>query len=304
MHRQIISPTSAARYAPIAEVIDQYLAKSDSLMRLTAEGRAFEGAFALLRDEVLLADLRRDLDIILTHPFAQALTPTEQREFRRTVKVIQDGIRDVLAQRQRLSATLRDHIVHYDTVRDRELDTTLRQINQQLDVWMRTAARGPPLVSSSCPRRSTSSTCGNDSGIPPRQRRPRRWKTCQYPPHTHPGWTISASQGGPALARLREQLIAAAAVGEPRQRGRSVRRTPGRPATARGAGRADPPAPRRTQPANPSANSLTLELSRPLPEREEHVKAIRPDGTCRAFAMPVLSLRPDDASALAEGVSS
>ena len=113
MHRQIISDfRGEAR--PIAEVIDQYLAKSDLLMRLTAEGRAFEGAFALLRDEPLLADLRRDLDIILTHPFAQALTPAEQREFRRTVKIIQDGIRDVLAQRQRLSATLRDHIVHYE----------------------------------------------------------------------------------------------------------------------------------------------------------------------------------------------
>src|ERR1700749_4342192 len=138
MHRQIISD-SRGEVRPIAEVIDQYLAKSDSLMKLTAEGRAFEGAFTLLRDEPLLADLRRDLDIIPTHPFAQALTPAEQREFRRIVKIIQDGIRDVLGQRQRLSATLRDHIVHYDDVRDRELDATLRQINHQLEIWMRTA---------------------------------------------------------------------------------------------------------------------------------------------------------------------
>ncbi|WP_026240031.1 DUF3375 family protein [Parafrankia discariae] len=72
MHRQIISDFRGET-RPIAEVLDDYLAKSDSLMKLTAEGRAFEGAFALLRDEPLLVDLRRDLDIILTHPFAQAL---------------------------------------------------------------------------------------------------------------------------------------------------------------------------------------------------------------------------------------
>ena len=48
----------------------------------------------------------------------------------------------------------------------------------------------------------------------------------------------------------------------------------------------------------PDAGALTAAI-----EREEHVETIRPDGTCRIFAMPVLPLRPDDASALAEGVS-
>ena len=60
MHRQIISDfRGEAR--PIAEVIDQYLAKTDELTTLTAEGRAFEGAFMLLRDEALLLDLKSDL---------------------------------------------------------------------------------------------------------------------------------------------------------------------------------------------------------------------------------------------------
>jgi hypothetical protein len=57
MHRQIISDFRGET-RPIAEVIDEYLAKSDSLMKPTAEGRAFEGAFTLLRDEPLLVDLR------------------------------------------------------------------------------------------------------------------------------------------------------------------------------------------------------------------------------------------------------
>jgi hypothetical protein len=302
MHRQIISDFRG-EVCPIAEVIDQYLAKSDSLMRLTAEGRAFEGAFALLRDEVLLADLRRDLDIILTHSFARALTPAEQREFRRTVKVIQDGIRDVLAQRQRLSATLRDHIVHYDIVRDRELDATLRQINQQLDVWMRTA--GP---------RATLGVELVPAKIDIQHLRERFWDPAEAAPPPPledvsgtaphpPGLDDIRSQGGPALARLREQLIAAAAADEPGSVAEVFGALPDglrRPVELIGlihlllGARAHEPADEL-----PGAGTLTA-----VDEREEHVKAIRPDGTCRIFAMPVLSLRPDDTSALAEGVSS
>ena len=301
MHRQIIRDFRGEA-CPIAEVIDQYLAKSDSLMRLTAEGRAFEGAFALLRDEVLLADLRRDLDIILTHPFAQALMPAEQREFRRTVKVIQDGIRDVLAQRQRLSATLRDHIVHYDIVRDRELDATLRQIDQQLDVWMRTA--GP---------RATIGVELVPAKIDIQHLRERFWDPAEAAPPP-PLEDVSGTapdaprldeirgQGGPALAQLREQLIAAAAVSEPGSVAEVFGALPNdmrRPVELIGlihvllGARTHEPA------GELDAGTLTA-----ASEREEHVEAIRPDGTCRAFAMPVLPLRPDDASALAEGVSS
>jgi hypothetical protein len=301
MHRQIISDfRGEAR--PIAQVIDQYLAKSDSLMRLTAEGRAFEGAFALLRDEVLLSDLRRDLDIILTHPFAQALMPAEQREFRHTVKVIQDGIRDVLAQRQRLSATLRDHIVHYDIVRDRELDATLRQIDQQLDVWMRTA--GP---------RSTIGVELVPAKIDIQHLRERFWDPAEAAPPPpledvsgtapDPPWLDDIrSQGGPALARLREQLVAAAAVNESGSVADVFRALPDdmrRPVELIGlihlllGARTHEPA------GELDAGTLTA-----ASEREEHVETIRPDGTCRTFAMPVLPLRPDDASALAEGVSS
>ena len=301
MHRQIISDfRGEAR--PIAEVIDQYLAKSDLLMRLTAEGRAFEGAFALLRDEPLLADLRRDLDIILTHPFAQALTPAEQREFRRTVKIIQDGIRDVLAQRQRLSATLRDHIVHYNIVRDRELDATLRQINQQLDVWMRTA--GP---------RATIGVELVPAKIDIQHLRERFWDPAEAAPPP-PLEDVSGAaphalgldairyQGGPTLARLREQLIAAAAVGELDSVAEVFGALPDtlrRPVELIGlihlllGARNDEPVGEL-----PDAGALTAAI-----EREEHVETIRPDGTWRIFAMPVLPLRPDDASALAEGVS-
>ncbi len=301
MHREIISDFRSED-CPIAAVIDQYLAKSDSLMSLTAEGRAFEGAFALLRDEPLLADLRRDLDIILTHPFAQALTPAEQREFRRTVKIIQDGIRDVLVQRQRLSATLRDHIVNYDMVCDRELDATLRQVNQQLDVWMRTAGPRAAIGVELVPAR-----------IDVQHLRERFWDAAEAAPpppledvsDTAPpvlGLDAIRNQGGPALARLREQLIAAVVAGDLDSVAEVFGALPDnlrRPVELIGlihlllGARTDEPLD-----GLPDAGTLTAAI-----ERQEHVETIRPDGTGRIFAMPVLPLRPDDASALAEGVS-
>jgi hypothetical protein len=143
MHRRIIDEFRNEDRL-IGEVLDEYLHKSDELTTLTPEGRAFEGAVALLRDEALLLDLRADLDTILDHPFAQALTTAEQREFRGTVLVIRRGIDDVLAQRSRLTSTLREHIVNHDVLRDRELDALLRRINQQLARWMETA--GPRAV--------------------------------------------------------------------------------------------------------------------------------------------------------------
>jgi hypothetical protein len=91
-------------------------------------------AFTLLRDAALLLELKSDLQTILEHPFAAALTAAEQRDFRGAVTIIRRGIDDVLAQRSRLTTTLRDHIVNHDVIRDRELDATLRQINQQLAV--------------------------------------------------------------------------------------------------------------------------------------------------------------------------
>jgi hypothetical protein len=302
MHRQIITDFRSET-CPIAEVIDKYLARSDSLMKLTAEGRAFEGAFALLRDEPLLVDLRRDLDIILTHPFAQALTPAEQREFRRTVKIIQDGIRDVLSQRQRLSATLRDHIVHYDVIRDRELDAMLRQINQQLEVWMRTA--GP---------RSTIGVELVPAKIEVEHLRERFWDPADAAPpppledvsDTAPpalDLTDIRNQGGPTLGQLRDQLIDAAAAGELYTVAEVFNALPNdlrRPVEILGllhlflGTRADE-----------SDNGIPHRETRLAAlEQEERIEAIRPDGTRRRFAIPTLPLCPADAEALTEGAGS
>ncbi len=138
MHRQIVNDFRA-EHRPIGEVLDEYLAKTDALMSLTAEGRAFEGAFELLRNDELLLGLKGDLETILAHPFADGLKSVERRSFAATVALIRTGIDDVLTQRTGLTTTLREHIVNHDIVKDRELEGLLREINTELATWMQTA---------------------------------------------------------------------------------------------------------------------------------------------------------------------
>ena len=128
---------------PAGEVIDDYLTRADTLMTATHEGRAFEGAFTLLRDDALVTQLREDLDraagapAVRRHPRA---TPTGA-ELRGTVRLVRDGLDRVLAQRSRVTATLKEYIVSHDAARDRELEQTLRQVESELMTWM--ATTGP-----------------------------------------------------------------------------------------------------------------------------------------------------------------
>ena len=298
MHRQIVSDFRSED-RPVAQVIDEYLTKSDSLMQLTAEGRAFEGAFTLLRDRTLLGDLRRDLDAILAHPFAAALTAAEQREFKRTVRIIQDGLGDVLAQRRRLSGTLRDHIVHYDAATDRELDATVRQINQQLEIWMRTAGPRASIDVELIPER-----------LEVDHLRERLWDPADAAPPP-PLEDISGAapdvldlrairnQGGPTLATLREKLIAAADAGELDSIGEVFTALPDelrRPIELLGLlhlihGARD----------DDGTNDMPdAEALLSAHDTQELVEAIRPDGVHVRFTLPVTPLRPADADALAE----
>ncbi|MBF4590214.1 DUF3375 family protein [Curtobacterium sp. VKM Ac-1395] len=135
MHRAIVEDFRN-EVRPIGEILDDYLARTDTLMEATPEGRAFEGAFELLRDDALLLRLRDDIATILEHPFAAGLTAAERRTFRNTVSILRQGIEDVLAQRRLLTGTLRDQIVAHDVVRDRELDAVLRSVNRRLAALM------------------------------------------------------------------------------------------------------------------------------------------------------------------------
>lgn len=127
---------------PAGEVIDEYLARADALMTATHEGRAFEGAFTLLRDDALVTQLREDLTALLEHPLTDGLLADGDRsELRGTVRLVRDGLDRVLAQRSRVTATLKEYIVSRDAARDRELEQTLRQVESELMTWM--AATGP-----------------------------------------------------------------------------------------------------------------------------------------------------------------
>jgi hypothetical protein len=139
MHRSIVEDFRA-EVRPIGEILDDYLSRTDNLMESTPEGRAFEGAFELLRDDVLLTRLRDDIATILAHPFADELSAAERRAFRNTVGILRQGIEDVLVQRRQLTSTLRDQIVAHDVVRDRELDTVLRSLGRRLAVWNETGS--------------------------------------------------------------------------------------------------------------------------------------------------------------------
>lgn len=131
MHK-VITRRFREEESPVGEVLDDYLAQARDLLESTPEGRAFAGAQDLLRKHDLLTHLKADLESILAHPWAGSLLPDEQRQLRSAVDVIRRGRDDVIDQRQRLSATLREHIENYDHVRNRELERVLRGIDQEM----------------------------------------------------------------------------------------------------------------------------------------------------------------------------
>ncbi|MCU1461187.1 MAG: hypothetical protein JWO37_1262 [Acidimicrobiales bacterium] len=210
-HRDSLLAEFRSETRPLGLVIDEYLVRHDDL-RATPEGKAFDGAFSLLRDEVMLSQLKRDLDVIASHSFTEALTADEVRAFRGTVKMVRRSLEDVLDQRSRIAKTLRDHLVNHDAVKERELSDTLARLNGVLAEWIR----------------RTSTRARTDVGLLP--------EAVDTLPHVRerfydPGDHVAPEgldetaadagvaltleeilrQGGPLLARLAEQLSTAGA---------------------------------------------------------------------------------------------
>ncbi|PPL19600.1 DUF3375 domain-containing protein [Microterricola pindariensis] len=211
MHRQIVNDFRAED-RPVGEVLDEYLAKTDALMSLTAEGRAFEGAFELLRDDALLLGLKGDIEAILAHPFAAQLKPSERRSFAATVSLIRSGIDDVLTQRIGLTTTLREHIVNHDIVKDRELEGLLREINTELATWMQTAGPKARVKAEIMPGNLDAPHLRErfydpQSHVPPA---PLADVSAQAP--VAPSLDAMRRQGGPQLPEMREALLGALAA--------------------------------------------------------------------------------------------
>lgn len=125
---------------PAGEIIDEYLRRAETLEEATQEGRAFKGAFDLLRDQALVEQLREDMAALLEHPLAaEILTDADRGELRGTVSLISQGLSRVIGERSRATSALREFIVTHDLTRDRQVDSTLRALESEIVTWMQEA---------------------------------------------------------------------------------------------------------------------------------------------------------------------
>jgi Protein of unknown function (DUF3375) len=283
MHRTIIANFREEERS-IGEVLDEYLTKTDRLMSATAEGRAFEGAFALLRNDALLLDLKNDLNTILAHPFSIVLSAAEQREFRGTVSVIRKGIDDVLVKRSQLTTTLREHIVNHDIVKDRELEALLRDINKELATWMRRARPRATVPVELIPGTPAIEHLRERFFDPGSETPPPALADVSEDAPEPPSLEEIRMQGGPLLDEVRAEVLAA---------------------LARDA----------TQSAGEAFNDLDVGLRRPVEilgllhmatqigalvkaHTVEQFHTVRPDNKCRTFEVPRMTFDEQETAAL------
>lgn len=284
MHRQIISDFRGEE-RPISEVLDDYLAKTDALMTSTREGRAFEGAFALLRNDALMLELKNDLETILLHPFALELSGTDRRAFMGTVGLIRKGIDGVLTQRNGLSTTLREHIVNHDVVKDRELERMLRDINRELARWMQTAGPRATVTAELMPGTLDVEHLQERFYDPAAHLAPPELDDVSAEAPEPPSLSAMRQQGGPLLEEMRDALVSALSEGEAASVGAAF-------------------------------NSLAVTLRRPVEilgllqiatqvdavhraESVESFETVRPDGSVRTFTVPRIMLTDAETAALA-----
>jgi hypothetical protein len=270
-----------SEYRPAGQVIDEYLARADALMTSTQEGRAFEGAFALLRDDELVTQLREDLNALLEHPISdRILAEADRSELRGTVKLIREGLDRVLAQRSKVTATLKDYIVSHDATRDRELAQTLRDVEAELMTWMaRTGPRAThdvPLL----PARASVEHLRERFYDPADDVLPDRISVADAAEAPELALADLIAQGGPQLPSLRERLEAALASGSP--------------AASLGA-LFDSLEPSLRRPVEIfGLLHLAADRGWTVTDDVEAYAALRPDGTRRTFDVPHLPLPDPD----------
>jgi len=134
---EILDDFRAERRVP-GEVIDRYLGRIDQLITATPEGRAFDGAFALLRDDDLLGQLRQDVRSLIDQG-ESFLLDRDRQGLRGIVPLLRQGLDSVLDQRSRITDVLRTYITTRDAAKDRELDRVLRSLDGAVSTWLVTA---------------------------------------------------------------------------------------------------------------------------------------------------------------------
>lgn len=190
------------------EAVRSYLDHVNNLATASAAGRGFQGALDLLRDHELLDQVDRYITTLLEDDRSAALLTTDERgQVRRTVILIQDGLKRVIEQRSRVSRTLHDYITSHDVERDHELAATLRALEAEAQTWMQTAgprAKAPVELLGGKPEiqhlRTKMHDPANDQPPPP--------LPSVKAPATAGGLTLAElrARGGPSHAVLREHL--------------------------------------------------------------------------------------------------
>ncbi|HEU4514970.1 MAG TPA: DUF3375 domain-containing protein [Nocardioidaceae bacterium] len=266
---------------PAGEVIDDYLARADSLVTSTPEGRAFEGAFALLRDDAMVARLREDLNALLDHPLAGGLLADADRaELRGTVRLIREGLDRVLSQRSKVTSTLKEYIVAHDTARDRELEQTLRKVESELMTWMATSGPRATLDMPLLPARADVEHFRERFYDPADDVAPPRLADTSADEAAPPSFGELMAQGGPSITALRRRLDEAMSSLDP----------------AASLGEVfDSLDPSLRRPVE-ILGLLHLAADRELPAERavESYRAVRPDGSERTFAVPRVPLPDPD----------
>ncbi|MGH3905928.1 MAG: DUF3375 domain-containing protein [Pseudonocardiaceae bacterium] len=212
MHRKMISDFRHEE-RPKGDVIDDYIERSEQLASQTPEGRAYEGALAILQDTVTLSDLRRDLERIVSHPFAVVLTREEKRDFVGAAAILRRGSADVQQQRRRLSATLREHLASHDHAKDRELDALLRSIERELETWMKTARTRDTVPLDLLPGTMDVATMRLRFYDPESDRPPPSLADVSDEAPEPPTLAEIRQQGGPLLHEVRRQVADALSTG-------------------------------------------------------------------------------------------
>ena len=283
MHRKILRDFRDEQ-RPVTDVLDEYLHKQDKLVKDTAEGRAFDGAFVLLRDDDMLLQLRTNVQALLDHPAAAALVASDMAELRGAEAIIRQGTKDVLAQRRRLTATLKEHIVNSDVLQERELDRVLRSINRELAKWMEAAGPRATVPVKLLPATMKVGHLRERLWDPASAAPPPPLQDIEEDVPEMPTVAELRMQGGPSLDDLRNVLIAALNSGD-------------------------------SQTIGDLFHNLPVELRRPVEilgllhlasrvdaldrvAATEVFEAIRPDGERRHFLGPAVPLATDGAAAL------
>ncbi|NNU28382.1 DUF3375 domain-containing protein [Isoptericola sediminis] len=122
-------------------VVAEYLDASENLLDGTPEGRAFAGAMELLGDPELLDSLEQRVRQILEHPFAAELPAAQRVALQGLRAQLVSAIEVVLAAQARVSRTVTAQIRHHNPLRDREVDTALREATAAMADWFPASAR-------------------------------------------------------------------------------------------------------------------------------------------------------------------